>query len=415
MPEPSPDNEFWSQRDELDHILRFARANRVAPYAVLGCVLRRAVAATEPNVVLPPTVGGVASVNLFTGSAGRSGQGKGAADAAGFNAVRLISPVTGDEIFTEQPNPGTGEGLARLFKGRADEAPTITRAHLIVPEVGTLAALAGRMGATLSTELLKAFMGEPLGFSNAHKETTTAVPAHSYRLCLGVGVQPQNADFFLTREKAGFPQRFLWLSTVDPHAPELRPAQVEPIDIEVPDFGSARYEVPIPAQAADEIDAHRYRVLIGADDVDPLDGHLMLTRIKVGFALAVLAGRKAVDADDWRIAGQLINISTEVRAEMQKAVEDRRRRENHTKAIDAADRDAIIAARLTEASQKRVGEAIIRKLQRSGSATRRELRQACASAIRPDFDPVFDMFIDKKFIVGCPEGDRQADRYELVG
>lgn len=307
------------------------------------------------------------------------------------------------------------KGLARLFKGRGDDEPAISRAHLIVPEVGTLEALARRQGATLSAELLKAFMGEPLGFSDAYNDTTTAIPAHSYRLCLGVGVQPENADFFLSREKDGFPQRFLWLPTVDPHAPTVRPAPVEPIDVVVPDFGTDRYEVPIPVQAADEIDAHRHRVLIGADDVDPLDGHLMLTRLKVGFALAVLAGRKAIHADDWKIAGELIDLSVEVRSEMQSAVAERRRRENQTKALDAADREAIIAARLSETTQKRVAQAITRKLQRSGSATRHELRQSCASAIRADFEPVFQMFLDKQFIVSSEGNDGKADRYELAG
>ncbi|MDR3660852.1 MAG: hypothetical protein P4L86_10730 [Mycobacterium sp.] len=352
---------------------------------------------------------------MFTGSAGRSGQGKGAADATGFRAVRLIDSTTGEPIETAHPSPGSGEGLARLFKGRGDDEPAITRAHLIVPEVGTLEALAGRQGATLSAELLKAFMGEPLGFSNAHKDTTTAIPAHSYRLCLGVGVQPENASFFLSRSKDGFPQRFLWLSTVDPHAPEIRPTPIEPIDVVVPDFGAQRYEVPIPVLVADEIDAHRYRVLTGADDVDPLDGHLMLTRLKVGFALAILAGRKAIDADDWKIAGDLIEVSADVRSEMQAAVDERRRRDNQAKALDAADRDAIISARLSEASEHRVSQAIIRKLQRCGSATRRELRQSCASAIRADFEPVFDMFLDKRFIARAECVDGKADRYELAG
>lgn len=85
--EPDPDHGFWSQTDELAHIHRFARARRVSPYATLGCVLRRATACIEPDVVLPPTIGGYASVNLYTASAGVSGQGKGAADAAGSAAV----------------------------------------------------------------------------------------------------------------------------------------------------------------------------------------------------------------------------------------------------------------------------------------------------------------------------------------
>lgn len=415
MSDIEPDTEFWSQRDELDHILRFARSRRVAPYAVLGCVLRRAVACVPAHVVLPPTVGDVASLNLYTGSAGRSGQGKGGADAAGFSSVRFMDPQFG-EIDPPRPNPGSGEGLARLFKGRGDDQPAVTAAHLIVPEVGTLAALAGRQGSTLATELLKAWMGEPLGFSNAHKDTTTAIPAHSYRLCLGVGVQPENADFFLTREKDGLPQRFLWLPTIDPYAPEVRPGPVEPIDVVPPDFPAAdgRYVVSIPDHARDEIDVHRHRVLIGADDVDPLDGHVMLTRLKIGFALAVLAGRRDVDSYDWKIAGDLVDLSSRVRDEMRAAVDGRRRRENTVKAHDAAERDAIIGARLTEDKQQRVAKAISRKLQRVDSATRVELRRACDSSIRDDFEPVFDMFLDKQFIVCCESVEGHTERYRLA-
>jgi hypothetical protein len=413
LPEQDPDAGFWSQRIELDHIYRFARHRRVSPFATLGCVLRRAVACIEPTVVLPPTIGDVVSVNLFIGTAGASGGGKGAADAAGFAAVRFIDQ-NNIEIHTPRPNAGSGEGLARLFKGRGDDEPGMTRAHLIVPEVSTLAALAGRQGSTLAAELLKAFMGEPLGFTNAQKDTTTAIAAHTYRLCLGVGVQPDNAEFFLAREKDGLPQRFLFLPTIDPHAPEVRPDPVEPIDIVVPDFGTERYAVTIPAHAADEIDVHRYRVLIGDDNVDPLDGHLMLTRLKIGFALAVLAGRKYVDADDWKIAGELIEVSKQVRDEMRAAVDARRRQLNHDKALDAADRDAIVAARLSEDKQRRVAHAITRKLKRVESATRTDLRKACDSSIREDFDTVFEFFIDKQFIVSCGGGDGHAERYRLA-
>ena len=108
-----PDAPFWSQRDILGHIHQFARSRRVAPYAVLGCVLRRAISCVEPGVKLPPTIGGSVSVNLFTASAGKSGQGKGAADAAGKAAIRFPNNV-GDDLDGESPSIGTGEGLARL-------------------------------------------------------------------------------------------------------------------------------------------------------------------------------------------------------------------------------------------------------------------------------------------------------------
>jgi hypothetical protein len=413
MPEYDSDASFWSQRDELQHILRFARYRRAAPWAVLGNVLRRGVACVEPTVVLPAIVGSVASMNLYTASAGKSGQGKGAADGAGFDAVRFIDEDN-LEIQTPRPNIGSGEGLARLFKGRSEDEPVIRRAHLIVPEVGTLSALAGRQGATLSAELLKAFSGEPLGFTNAHKDTDTAIPAHSYRLCLGVGVQPENAGFFLNRTKDGFPQRFVWMPSSDPDAPAVRPDLVEPIDIKVPRFDCERHIVAVPSQVAEEIDYHRVRVLVDAGDVDPLDGHLMLTRLKVGFALAVLAGRTDVDIDDWKLAGDVIDVSTRVRTGIQTALDERGRRDNRSKALEAADRDAIVAAQLTEDSQRRVAQAITRKLERVESATRRELLQVCASNIRSDFMPVFDMFIDREFIVQCEEGEGQAFRYRLA-
>jgi hypothetical protein len=415
MPETDPDGGFWSQREELAHSLRFARYRRANPYAVLGNVMRRAVACIEPHVVLPPIIGSAVSVNLNTASVGRSGQGKGVADGAGADAIRFIDR-NGVEIEIPHPNAGSGEGLARLFKGRGDAEPAITRAHLIVPEVGTLAALAGRQGSTLVSELLKGFMGEPLGFTNNSKDTTTAIEAHTYRLCLGVGVQPENADFFLSREKDGLPQRFLWFPVTDPHAPEVQPARVETLTLTVPEFpaGPERYKVDVPDDIAGEIDKFRWRVLIEDETVEPLDGHLMLTRLKAAFALAVLAGRTGIDNDDWKIGGELIGVSKQVREKLGAVLGDKRRRENRAQAMDAADREAIIAARLAEGNQQRVAQAITRKLQRAGQATKRDLRMACDSSIRGDFDPVFDMFMDKEFLVSGEGGDDHAQRFRLA-
>lgn len=413
LPEVDPAAEFWSQRGELQHILEFARYRRTAPWAVLAATLRRAVACIEPNVVLPPIVGGIASVNLYTAASGRSGQGKGASEGAAADAIRFVDEDR-LEVHTPHPNPGSGEGLARLFKGRGDEERPMTRAHLVVPEVGTLAALAGRQGATLVSELLKAFSGESLGFTNSSKDTTTTIPSHSYRLCLGVGVQPENADIFLARTKDGLPQRFLWVPTHDPHAPTLRPPEVEPIDVVLPTFDVDRHVVRVPSEVADQIDGHRVSVLRGNSDVDPLDGHLMLTRLKASFALAVLAGRRDVDVDDWKLAGELIDLSAQVRYEAQETLDGRRSSDNERRALDAADRDAIVAARLSDAAQQRVAQAITRRLQRVGCATRRELRQACAADIRGHFEPVFNMFLDKEFIVEDAADSGQVDRFRLA-
>lgn len=406
-----PDLGFWSQRDILKHIHTFARSRSVSPYATLGCVLRRAVGCVEPSVKLPPLVGNAASINLYTVTAGRSGQGKDAADAAGFVAVRFPGD-NGEYRDADRPNVGSGEGLARLFKGHSD-APGLTCAHVIVNEVKTLEGLFGRTGATLNGELLKAYMGQPLGFSNAQRDTTTAVPEHSYRLCLGVGVQPENAGFFLSREKDGFPQRFLWLSAIDPYAPRDRPEGVDSRDVIIPDFGNDEYLINVPATVAREVTDCRHLILTGSEEVDPLDGHLMLTRLKISFALAILEGRKDIAESDWKIGGELLDLSKQVRDGMRRTIAQVHSRENQARAHDQADRQAIIDTRLDDDRQRRVAKAISQKLKRTGTATRRELRMACNHSIRDDFEPVFRLFLDKEFIVCKEAGEGRKTQYAL--
>jgi hypothetical protein len=411
---------FWSQTEVLAHIHAFARSRGASPYAALGTVLRRAIGCVEPYVVLPATVGGQVSLNLFTAPVGASGAGKDTANEAGRDAIKF-GHQAGD-AFLDHPDaalihPGTGEGLARGFAGRGS-TPGETRAHLQVPDVGTLEALAGRKGQTLVGQLLAAYMGQPLGFTNNAKDTTTAVGAHKYRLCLSVGVQPENAGFFLSRDSHGFPQRFLWLPTTDPGAPRDRPDPIDPFLIDLPDFpleeGAERFEMPIPPAVVDEIWLHRWRVLTGVEGVDPLDGHLKLTQLKVAAAVAILHGHNRVTDQAWRIAGQLIKVSTKVRTGLRAEVEARRRRENTAKAHDQADRQATVEVLLADDRQRRVRKAIERKLKRVGTAAEYELEKACDSSIRDDFKFVFDFCLEEGFIVCCEEGgDGRAARYRL--
>jgi hypothetical protein len=418
MPEAEPDAGFWSQTEILTHIHKFARYRGAAPYATLGTVLRRAVGCTEPWVVLPPTVGAEASLNLFTVPVGASGSGKDIANAAGRAAVdfhQWFGNTAVPAVDATYIHPGTGEGMARVFKGYKDE-PGQTRAHLQVPDVATLEALDGRRGHTLVGQLLAAWMGQPLGFTDNAKDTSTGIEEHTYRLCMSVGVQPQNAGFFLSREKDGLPQRFLWLPTIDPHAPEVRPAPVEPLNITLPTFRqdeNGRHIMAIPDDVAEEIWHFRWLVRTGAEGVDPLDGHLKLTQLKTAAAIAILHGSISVTDDAWKIAGQLIDVSTQVRDGLRAAVADKSRRENTARAHDQADREAIIEARLTDDRQQRVAKAITNKLKRVGQAKRIDLLRACDSSIRGDFDPVFDMFIDKGFIVSCEEADGHAQQYRF--
>lgn len=410
--------EFWEQRPILSSIQQYASVRRANPYATLGAVLRRAIALVPSGVKLPPIIGSPASVNLYTASMGRSGQGKDIANGVGAAAVRFLDP--GGNTIDDAPSPtiGTGEGLARFFRGHGnDEELANVAANVEVNEVGTLGALADRKGTTLVGELLKAFTGQALGFTNAQRATTTAVPAHSYRLCLSISAQPENADFFLSREKDGLPQRFLWLPVVNPYArpPGGERPEVTPADVVIPAFPivitGTPYYIGVPDSIKAEIENFRYRVEIGSPDVDPLDGHLMLLRLKVAFGLAVLDERRDISMDDWRIAGQLLDVSARVRDEMKQVVRDRHQRVNNAKAHAEADRRAIIGDRQEQHNKKRVEKAIRNKLTRDGSATKRQLRKSCTLTIRHDFDSVFDKLLETEVIVACGDGDK----YELAG
>jgi hypothetical protein len=421
MPEPDPDNEFWNQTAQLAHVHKFARSRGASPYATLGCVLRRVSGCIEPHVVLPPIVGGQVSLNLFTVPVGASGAGKDIANSAGHDACGFFQSLGSTVMPVKDAShihPGTGEGLARVFKGRGEDQPGETRAHLQVPDVATLEALAGRKGQTLISQLLAAWMGQPIGFANNAKDTTTGIDAHSYRLCISIGVQPENAGFFLDREKDGLPQRFLWLPTNDPCAPKARPEPMNPENFELPHFDgdeTERFVMQIPDNVAEEIWHHRWQVLSGVEEVDPLDAHIKLTQLKTAASIAILHNNTSVTDEAWKIAGQLIDVSATVRKELRAAAAGRARQVNAAKAYDQADREAIIRERLAEDAQRRVSNAITRKLKLAGTATKYDLRMACHSSIRADFHTVFDFFVDKGFIVCCENGcEGHADQYRVA-
>jgi hypothetical protein len=223
-PPPDWEEDFWAARPVLAHILNFARARRVGPWALLGCVLVRAVGSVTPDLTLPPLVGSAASLNTFVGIVSMSGGGKGAAESAALEAVDLAHiPTYG---------PGSGEAIGHLFyvwDKKAEELRQHTvSAILSAPEIDTLTALKTRQASTLFPELRKAWMGEPLGFAYVDREKRLTIPRHSYRLCLITGIQPGNAAPILEDHSSGTPQRLLWMPADDPGAPDERPDDPAP-------------------------------------------------------------------------------------------------------------------------------------------------------------------------------------------
>jgi hypothetical protein len=392
-PEPAPVDDFWDARPVLRHIHDFARARRVAPWAVFGATLARVVAATEPNAQLPPTIGSYASLNLFVGMVGPPGAGKDAARKVANEALDLGK----HEAFLTAPL-GSGEGLSHMFMRESKEgAEQYNVAALVtIGEIDTLTALVKRQSSTVSSQLRQAAMGEQLGFFYVDTAKRMMVPEHRYRMCLLAGIQPKRAGGLLDDADGGTPQRFVWLPATDPQAPDDAPECPTPMLWEPPRWhetgrgstvaGMYRNPVAICSEAEQTIvRAHLART---RGHGDALDGHALLTRLKVAAALAILEGRCEVRDADWNLSGAVMAVSDRTREMCVKVLAEESLRNNKQQAVAEAARTIVVQERVNEAAVQRVARTLRRALAKAGIEGRSggELRRAVAGPDRQYFD-----------------------------
>ena len=407
--EQSRDPDFWDARPVLRHCLDFARARRVGPWAMLGCVLVRVIAATPPKIVIPPLTGGPVSLNLFVGIVSISGGGKGTAEAASLDVIKIPHvPIVG---------AGSGEGIGHMFYAynrKTGELDQHTRAVIVsAPEINTLTALKTRQASTLFPELHKVWMGEPLGFSYVDKEKRLNIPRHAYRLCLITGIQPANAGTILDGVDDGTPQRFLWLPANDLDAPDFRPAEPEPwYEWWTPQTHLTR-AMDVCETARIEVEIARLDQLRG-NGTGGLDGHALLGQLKIAAALAILDNRSTViNEDDWELAGMVRAISDQTRQQVINTVTRTKAVNNHVRAEAEAERAILIETRRDEHSIQRVGKSITRNLDKGdGWVAHSELRRALPSRDRGYFDDAIEALV----ISGQVEArSTQADHNGHVG
>ncbi|MCV7191872.1 hypothetical protein [Mycolicibacterium brumae] len=402
-------DEFWTARPVLTHARNVARARGAGPWAVLGAAMANAVATIPPEIGLPGIVGGRMSLNLFIALTGPSGGGKGAAEAA----ARAGFKFTGDEI--DVVPLGSGEGIARTYRPtgtKADDPNPVTTAVFSAPEIDTVAALASRSGATLSAELRKVYSGEQLGFANAGKDTRNVVAAGSYRACLIVGVQPAQSQTLLSASGGGLPQRFAWLPTSDPDAPDEAPEDPGTVKVSRPAWlrrVGGHVDLIVPDVARAEIRAHRLAVLREDPTVDPLNGHSLLTRLKIAAALMALDGRTVIGDEDWALAGIVMAVSDHTRARCQRALDEQSRRVNTARALASVERDEIAAERKAQ----RARDAILRRIDNRGQQTRAQLSRVLKMDIRDYLDPALADLLDRGEIRVSPAmlGNRKGHVY----
>jgi hypothetical protein len=391
-----PDDDFWTARAPLGTIRDAARDRLVSPWATLGAVLAHVCSRIGPHVVLPPIVGSIASLNLFVALVGPSGAGKDAALGLARDLLWLDDQVPTHEV-------GTGQGIDSSYTTQTKNGPVqfCDAALFTITEIDSLAGHARMQGSTILATLRKVYSGSALGARYADKERRRPVRAHRYRAALVGGVQPARSGVLLNDADGGTPQRWLWLPTNDPGG---RGAATEPFRAPrgalwqqfeyLQAYGEVGDDAPVPQRrqvelkvcetARTNIVEHRRRrldaPLVGGEDID---GHVLLTRLKVAAVLALFDGRVEVTDEDWHLAGIVMAVSHATRGVCEQALTEQRSRANRARAADEIERTELVAEHTTQ----RVAATVLRVLRRRGDwMPRAELRRSLPGRDREHFE-----------------------------
>ena len=400
--------DVWGSREHLTTIRNAARTRLVAPDAVLGAVLARAVAFTDWRIKLPPLVGSVAGLSLLMVLLGEPEAGKSAAWAVAGE----LMPVPAEIQIADGLKYGSGEGWVESLleskeipREEGDKGPRkyqkvqkLYHALGWIDEGSRLTTSRSRTASTISETLRSIFSDQALGETNASLETFRHVDRGSYVFGVGMGLQPGLAGDLLGGSDAGDPQRWCWVWCHDPdYAPgpewdgralpwirqtwEANFTRVRMVG------GYARVLIVVPPEVESEVRQHRIDRLTGGV-VDPLRAHEMLLRLKVAEAFALLDGRVDLTVEDWGLAGRYVAVSAEVRRHCAEIVGERQKRtERARRAVRVEDAEAInehVAEIEVRRAEMLGARAIARKVHRAegGMISMREAQQAPAGRDR---------------------------------
>lgn len=349
--------DFWDATEELHHLRQFAHCRRVAPFALLNAAITYRLAEVPPNVVGPELVGDVASLNFFGGLVADSGGGK----TATKNAGRAL---LNSQVFTMEP--GSGESLAHGFVSRDRQGNIGWHRWNILAywdEITTLSGASSRSGSTLLSKLCTGWFGGEIGSTHADKAKSLPVGDHRYRLCVLAGIQPSRAHILLGAKDLGLPQRFVWAPATDPDMPSARPPDPGPLDLASASAGwetavevdGAPIRIDVVADARAAVDEQQLAKARGQLDIDPLDAHALLARLKVAAGLSLLraqTGIPVVDEEAWQLSEVVMRVSSAVRDTMRdRLASDRREASRELGELDA-ERESAKAAKLTDDSRR---------------------------------------------------------------
>jgi hypothetical protein len=434
--------EFWGSRELFKQIWLAAKAEGTAPDAVLGAVLARASAMVSHRLTFNSGKPGV--MNMFVNLVAPSGIGK---TEAMRTAKRLISvPSYLCDRFGEvdrnryrEAGLGSGEGLAEVYMGTKEEdtgeffrggpnkgepkTRTIRtqvrhNAFLHLDEGEQLSKMMERRGATVGTTIRSAWVGAQLGQSNAQELTTRDIAEGTYVMGLLIGYQPHAAQEMLADGGGGTPQRFLWLSALDPEMADAPSEPPPPFKLPLCDgYGTAVEGV---VEFPPEIKQALWDALKAKNDlkliINQLDSHEPLMRCKLAALLCVLDGRMLVDRDDWQLAGLIWAVSCAVRDRLveygrqQKVAAQEAEKERHAELAAAGETARIEVSERVVAYARQIAERAREADEREdfGTLHRSDERRRVKSSLRKSWDAGLEYALARGWVVLVADGVKVA-------
>lgn len=318
---------FYDQRDVLRRIRDYAHAMCCSSDVVLYATLARLSGMIDHQIKVRTGVKNLASLNLFVGIIDGSGSNKSSSNEVSEDLLEAPE----DRDFLDGIPLGTGEGIAEALMGEVDEDdftrldrnnnPKTVKVRKQVrhnlyfyqDEGEGLIRIGSRDGSSLWPSIRSAWQAGTLGQTNASAERRRFIRRGSYAMGMVVGFQYTNALVVLRDSITGTAQRFVWCLAIDPDIP-MRAIPVPEID-----FGSPQdiYGVGVMTMPAEIQERIRVELVLrqrGELQVDPLDVHANLAKVKLAGLLALLDGaRLDITTEDWELAEQMWAVSCTLR------------------------------------------------------------------------------------------------------
>jgi len=405
--------EFWESRPLLDDLRRAATLRGLAPAAVLGAFLSGYATTVPMGIWLPGVWGHRSPLNTYCALVARSGGGKTAAMATALDLLGW-NVNTNPHVLLSQ-SIRSGEGMVTLVvrprRKDDDDAPSFNNAIQVhFDEGGVLGKQAERVGTTTIPYLNTAWAGSGM-VGGAKAGEISQFPASLVRVCCVMGVQFGAAANLFTGESArlGFPQRLLYFGLEDA---DLAALDVDTMDVsdaqalDVPfwahsEFTRTPMSLHVPPDVVHEVRLWTRNKDHGPGGVDPLDGHMMLLRLRTAALLALLDGRGALNDEDWSLSAQLVDYSRQIRNSLVQSLQDISQSASRARIYEAVSTAEALEDRWVRTRAARVARFVHSQEEPSSM---KDIRKRLASDEKRRIDEILDYATSRGWVIHRVEG-----------